>query len=164
MIEVRMAQVKDIPQISNVLAESWKTAYRGIVDDEYLDTIETGHWVEFLINGLSDGTVFSMVLLDNQNFAGACILRKSEKQGEVHLVSLYLLPDRIGNGYGHRFYSEIENEIKNRGYIKCVLDVLTDNKRACRFYEAHGFTDSGAEETTVIGGREYPYRVFVKLL
>jgi ribosomal protein S18 acetylase RimI-like enzyme len=164
MIGVRMAQIKDISLISNVLAESWKTAYRGIVDDEYLDSIEAGHWEEFLTNGLIDGTVFSMVLLDNQDFAGACILSKSENHDEVHLVSLYLLPDRIGKGCGHRFYSEIENEIKKRGYIKCVLDVLTDNKRACRFYEAHGFADSGAEETTVIGGLEYPFRVFVKLL
>ena len=46
MINVRMTQIKDILQISLVLAESWKLAYRGIVDDDYLDSLKTDHWAE----------------------------------------------------------------------------------------------------------------------
>ena len=159
-----MALIKDIPQISFVHAESWKTAYRGIVDNDYLDSLKTDHWVEYLTNGLNGDEVFSMVLLENQDIVGASILRKSEKQGEIHIVSLYLMPDKIGKGYGHRFYCEIENEIKSLGYTKCTLDVLANNKRAISFYMAHGYIDSGTEETTVLGSKEYPYRTFNKKL
>ena len=163
-INVRMAQLEDIVQISLVLATSWKTAFRGIVDSDYLDALRDDHWVDFLTNGLNGDAVFSMVLLDNQDIVGASILSKSEMQGEVHMKSLYLLPDKIGRGYGHKFYCEIEYYIKCKGYVKCVLDVLTNNKRAISFYNAHGFTDTGIEETTVLGNLKYPYRVFVKEL
>ena len=164
MLDVKMAQIKDVPQISLVLAESWKSAYQGIVDDDYLDSLKTDHWAEFLTNGLSGDTIFSIVLLDNQDIVGASILSKSEKQGDVHLVSLYLLPDKIGRGYGHKFYCEIENAIKSRGYVTCVLDVLTNNKKAISFYKAHGFIDLDSEKTTILGKREYPYMVFIKKL
>ena len=164
MIDVRMAQITDIPQISLVHAESWKSAYRGIVDDDYLNSLKTDHWVEFLTNGLSGDVVYSMVMLENHSIIGASILSKSEKQGEVHMKSLYLLPDKIGKGYGHKFYSEIENDMRSKGCTKCVLDVLTNNKRAIRFYKAHGFMDTGVEETTILGVREYAYRVFDKEL
>ena len=164
MICVRTAQIKDIPQISFVHAESWKTAYRGIVDDNYLDSLKTDHWVEYLTNGLNGDEVFSMVLLENQDIIGASILRKSENQCEIHMASLYLMPDRIGKDYGHRFYCEIENEIKSLGYAKCTLDVLADNKRAISFYIAHGYISFGAEETTVLGSRDYTYRKFYKEL
>lgn len=162
MISTRLAQLEDVSQISLVLAESWKSAYRGIVDNDYLDSLKTTHWGEFLTNGLSGDAVFSMVLLENQSIIGATILSKSEKQGEVHMVSLYLLPDKIGKGYGHKFYCEIENEMKSRGYARCVLDVLRNNKRAIRFYKAHGFIDSGVEKSTVLSNQEYPYGVFTK--
>jgi len=57
MIDVRMAQIKNIPQISLVLAESWKSAYREIVDEDYLDPLKIDHWVEFLTNGLNSSSM-----------------------------------------------------------------------------------------------------------
>jgi len=162
MIDVRIANAEDIPQISLVLATSWKTAYRGIVDDSYLDALTTDHWVDFLTKGLSGDDIFSMVMLEHHEIIGASVISKSDIKCEAHMVSLYLLPDRIGKGYGHRFYCEIEGELKKKGYSRCVLDVLENNKKAISFYQSHGFVDVGTEATTFLGEREYPYRVMVK--
>ena len=164
MISVRTAQIQDIAGISHLLATSWKTAYRGIVDDDYLDSLGYDHWVDYLTSALSGDTVFSMVLSENQEIVGASVLGKSETENEVHLISLYLLPEKIGLGYGHKFYGEIEKEIRNKGFKKCALDVLEKNKRAVKFYKAHGFTDTRVEAVTVLGNRNYPYKVFEKTL
>ena len=164
LISVRMTQTQDIDRISLVLVTSWKTAYRGIVDNEYLDSLRDDHWVEFLTSALNGDTIFSMVLLEDQEIVGASILGKSETEHEVHMISLYLLPEKIGQGYGHTFYSEIEKEMRNKGFTKCVIDVLENNERAIRFYTAHGFADMHVEAETTLGKRNYLYKVFEKTL
>jgi len=63
MISTRTAQTEDVAKISNVLASCWKTAYRGIVNDDYLDALKDDHWVDFLSAGLNGDDVFSLVLL-----------------------------------------------------------------------------------------------------
>lgn len=52
MIQVRIASLEDVNEISYILAASWKSAYRGIVHDEYLDSINHNHWVDFLTAGI----------------------------------------------------------------------------------------------------------------
>jgi len=164
MIGVRVALSEDINNISCVLAASWRTAYRGIVADDYLDALSDDHWVKFLTSGLTSGSVFSLVLHDSQEIIGATVMGKSEAQGEVHLFALYLLPDKIGQGLGHAFYCDIENEMKQRGYTKCTLDVLENNTRAIRFYEVHGYVEASKGTTAELGGQSYKCKSFEKAL
>ena len=165
MVGVRLAQIEDISRISLVLATSWKAAYRGgIVNDDYLDSLKDDHWIDFLSSGLISGLILSMVLQEGQDIIGAAILRKTEQEKEVHLVSLYLLPDKIGQGLGHIFYSEIEKGAIERGYTTCVLDVLESNSRAVRFYKTHGFEYTGIEGTATLGDQSYVYKVMGKIL
>ena len=36
---IRQAKEKDVLQIAEILVEDWKTAYRGIMDDDFLDSL-----------------------------------------------------------------------------------------------------------------------------
>jgi ribosomal protein S18 acetylase RimI-like enzyme len=164
MVSVRMAQTEDIMKISHLLAISWKTAYRGIVDDDYLDALRDDHWVDFLTTALKGDAIFSMVLQENQEIVGASILGKTETESVINLITFYLLPDKIGKGFGHIFYNEIEKGIVNKGFAKCIIDVFENNDRAIKFYKAHGFVDTLVEEKTTLGKRDYPYKVFEKVL
>ena len=92
------------------------------------------------------------------------VLGKSEKENEVHKISLYLLPEKIGKGFGHIFYTEIETEIMKKGATKCTIDVLKNNKRAIEFYKAHGCADMLIEAKTTLGNQDYLYKVFEKVL
>lgn len=164
MLRIKIADMKDISKISSVLAASWKTAYRGIVDDDYLDSLKSDHWVDFLVSGLKDKRIFSMIMENNQETIGAAILSKTEEERVACLMSFYLVPDKIGRGFGHDFYIWIEAELKNRGFSKCALDVLEKNKRAIRFYESHGFVDTKREIKATLGEHDYTCRVFEKTL
>lgn len=164
MVHIRLANLEDISKISSVLAVSWKTAYRGIVDDDYLNSLKSDHWVDFLTSGLNKNSIFSMVMENNQEMIGVAILSKTEKEHEACLISFYLLPDKIGQGFGHVFYCEIEAELKSRGFSNCSLDVLENNKRAIRFYKVHGFIDTKKEIKAVLGEYDYTCKVLEKAL
>ncbi len=163
MISVRIAGTSDAAEISRMIAASWKTAYRGLVEDDYLDQLPYDHWECFLTRGLKEDSIFAMVLRQGEDI-GAAILGASENIGEVHLISLYLMPCFIGRGFGSAFYRDIEQEIIRRGYSKCVLDVLAGNERAQRFYTAHGFALTGKETTAMLGGKSYTCLVMEKEL
>ncbi len=54
MVHIRTAGFEDIAAISSILAASWKTAYRGIVNDDYLDLLTDEHWIDFLNTGMNN--------------------------------------------------------------------------------------------------------------
>lgn len=164
MIKLRAAHQEDAGVISCVIAASWKSAYRGIIHDNFLVALGYDHWQNFLISGMESGGIFVNVLEDEQGIIGAAILHAPEKDGVVHLVSFYLLPDKIGQGLGYVFFSLLESDLKSRGFAKCVLDVLEKNKRAINFYQAHGFINAQNKISTVLGNETYFCLRFEKFL
>jgi ribosomal protein S18 acetylase RimI-like enzyme len=164
MAKIRLACITDIEEASRVLAKSWKSAYRGIVDDDYLDTLSYNHWIDFLATGLNNNGIIVLLMEDTQQIIGVAIVRKTENEGECCLVSFYLLSDKIGRGFGHAFYSGIENELINIGFSSCVLDVLENNARAIRFYKAHGFRVTHKEIHTTLADKNYICKVLEKTL
>ena len=164
MAKIRTAYFNEAEEISTVLAKSWKAAYRGIVDDDYLDALPYNHWVDFLTSGLNNNSITVVVLEDEQQIVGAAIISKTENVGECCLISFYLLPNKIGQGFGHNFYIGIEKELKNKGYLSCILDVIENNTRARRFYEAHGFRVLDKVIYVTLGGKSYTCKVYEKAL
>ena len=162
MINIRNAGLDDVSTISCVLAASWKSAYRGIVHDEYLDAFDNNHWVDFLNMGLKNKMIFAMVLEEEQNIIGAAILSGDKK--DAHLMSFYLLPEKMGQGLGHILYNGIETALRNRGFAKCVLYVLGRNNRAIHFYKTHGFIDINRKVHTKLGKQEYICNTYEKCL
>ena len=164
MINIRPACPEDINDISCVLAASWKTAYRGIIEDDYLDALSDTHWVDFLTYGLHGNSIIVMVMESNSQIIGAAIMSETENSGECGLRAFYLLPDKIGQGLGQIFYNSIENEMKNRGFSSCALDVLENNARAIRFYKKQGFLDTSKELNVDLGENSYLCKIFKKTI
>ena len=46
MITTRLAAIDDANAIARVQAEGWRSAYRGIVPDDYLDSIDIDSWAD----------------------------------------------------------------------------------------------------------------------
>ena len=138
--------------ISRIYEESWKYAYSGIIPQEYLDSIPKGRWADKVTTpGWS-----TMVCIENGRFIGTSSFCKSRfpEYGDVgEVISLYLLPDYIGQGYGSRLLWAVLNELKKAGYQEAFLWVLEENKNAIRFYEKNGFIPSGDHHYINIGGR-----------
>ena len=69
-------------------------------------------------------------------------------------MSIYLLPEYIGKGFGRHLLTKCLEELEKLGFRRILLWVLEDNHRAQTFYEKCGFTFLGKARTDQIGGKE----------
>jgi len=81
-----------------------------------------------------------------------CESRFEQFQGWGEIVSIYLLPDHMGKGYGKRLMEAALSELKRQGYENVFLWVLEENIRARNFYEQFGFLPTDDFLDDHIGG------------
>lgn len=161
-MEIRhMLPSDDRIAISDIYEKSWKFAYKGIVPQSYLDSIPSGRWADSI-----DGAgKYNAIVVENGEFVGTscfCKSRFPELENFGEIVSLYLLPDYVGRGYGKKLMEYVLGELKKLGYSDIFLWVLEENVRARKFYERFGFTADGGEMYSDFDGkrlREIRYRI-----
>jgi GNAT superfamily N-acetyltransferase len=99
-MEIRkLCKGDDLFSVSRVYEESWRAAYRGSLPQGYLDSLPTGKWVPYLEQAGRE----SLLLLDGEIIVGTascCASRFPELPGWGEIVSIYLLPEYWGKGYG----------------------------------------------------------------
>lgn len=153
-MEIRYITKNDNPlEISKIYESSWKYAYKGIIPQDYLDSIPTGQWA----NSINKVGLNSLVLTDHGRIIGTASFCKSrwEKYSDYgEVVSIYFLPDYIGKGYGSLLLKKCMEELKQYGFHKVLLWVLEDNHRARKFYEKFGFIYSEVFKDENIGGKD----------
>ena len=152
-MEIRfLTQNDDLSVISNIYECSWKSAYRGIIPQDYLDSIPQGRWA----NSITRAGMTSLVLSNHGKIIGTASFCKSRWEqfsdyGEI--VSIYFLPEYTGRGYGVHLLNRCISELQQCGYSKFLLWVLEGNTNARHFYEKNGFTNSGVSRNDCIGGK-----------
>lgn len=81
---------------------------------------------------------------DNQMIAtssyGSSRLSRLHEYGEI--ISIYMLPDYMGKGYGKQLLHETIMCLKEEGYHDLYLWVLKENHHARKFYKNAGFIQS----------------------
>lgn len=138
--------------VSRIYEESWKFAYKGIVPQDYLDGIPAGRWAPALGRAGWD----TLVLTEGDRPVGTsslCASRWPEWPGFGEIVSLYLLPEYMGKGFGAPLLDAAVRELERKGFRDVLLWVLEENRRARRFYEKNGFHPEGASMEDSIGGK-----------
>lgn len=138
--------------ISRIYEESWKFAYKEIIPKDYLDSIPSGNWAA----NLDKEGMNTLVLIEDGIFIGTssyCKSRFSDFSNFGEIVSIYLLPQYIGKGYGKYLLAAAVKELELLGFFDIFLWVLEDNFRARRFYEKEGFVFSGKYLYNNIGGK-----------
>lgn len=143
----------DIDAVCGIYAASWKSAYRGIIPQEFLDNIDKEKWRE----GIQSSELISLVMLNGAEMIGTasyCASRFMSLKGFGEIVSLYLLSDYWGSGYGGQLLQAAVDGLAELGYTYVFLWVLEENMRARAFYEKFGFQNSGDYLNDNIGGKD----------
>jgi ribosomal protein S18 acetylase RimI-like enzyme len=152
-VKIRKATLEDVRTISNIYALSWKSAYKGIVPQKYLDELESNFWVSSFQNWINNNILTAQLIYEDKLPVGCVAYGKARdvkfaNWGEI--VSIYLLPDHFRKGYGQKLLRTALADMKVNGYENYYLWVLKENISARGFYESNGFICNNYECTCEI--------------
>lgn len=136
---IREPQEDELHLVSVQIAESYKRAYRDIMDPDYLSSLADDHWVPILQESIQRGDGILIAEQSGEIVGSAVYGKKEDKPELADLRAIYLLPGLLGKGLGHLLFTAAENAMRRRGFEGCTLEVLTANKRAVDFYNSHGY-------------------------
>lgn len=78
---------------------------------------------------------------------------------DLELKRIYLLAGWQRGGRGAALLNAVEQEARSRGARRLLLCVYSSNIGAQRFYARHGFVDTGAHQTFLVG--TVPFQDFI---
>ncbi len=139
---IRLATCDDARAIGEVQLSSWRTAYRGIGVDEFLDNASVDDrialWTRILCDPESKTLVY-VAEVDGQvvGFAAGGPERTGDAEYKGELYALYLLQTHQRKGIGRALLGAVAQRLADSGLSTMLIWVLAVNP-ARFFYEACG--------------------------
>jgi GNAT superfamily N-acetyltransferase len=155
VISIRRAKSEDAAALSGVFDAAWREAYQGIIPALALERMMARRGPRWWLSTIGRGR--PLVVLDvGESVAGyvsygRCRDRSLPADGEID--ELYLAPEYQGLGFGTRMFKAVRNDLGDRDIKRIVVWALSDNQRACAFYQRLG-GKLIAETTERIGGAQ----------
>jgi GNAT superfamily N-acetyltransferase len=157
MTEVRDAVPADAHQVAGIHVRSWRSAYRGLIDQDYLDALTTEAWVSRYDFGRVGLRVPATLVAIRENavcgFTSVGLCRDDDLADRGELMALYVDPRRLRTGIGTVLIDAARKRLAGRGCTDAALWVLRGNDRAREFYARDGWRPDGARRSRVYGGR-----------
>ena len=151
-VRIREAEPQDAEAIASIHVRSWQAAYRGLLTDDYLDSLSVSDRLEMHRQMLaSPGERRSWVAEESGRVLGFAVTGPSqdadadERTGELYAI--YLDPERFGRGIGKRLLDHSIGDLRGRGFRTATLWVLEANEGARGFYEREGWRADGLTTT-----------------
>lgn len=152
----RLAREGDIESVAEIKVRGWQTAYRGIVDEGYLDALSAEEQTTLLMTY----PLASFIVAERGgNVVGFCRISGGSLAYGVtpacEIREIYIRPDLKRQGIGTKLFEYTIKELKCRGYTIMSLGVFEENAGARSFYEKMGgrLKDKGVIN---LSGRSYP--------
>jgi GNAT superfamily N-acetyltransferase len=138
-IRLRQAVASDAETIAALHTESWRSSYRGILPDHFLEGSIVGHqkkqWADKL-NPDSQHRIFVKVAeQENCLVAFVCVLLDKEAGWGAELDNLHVQPHLKGQGLGKQLMSEAATWVLEQRVDTMYLWVFEDNHPARAFYD-----------------------------
>ena len=141
-ILIRNIEEKDIPDVVDIQIDGWKTAYKGIIDDnDILNSMNRDERIEkrkkdykengFIIAELNNEIVGFCRYIDNN-------LTQEISDIDCELLSIYVKPNFKYKGIGTKMFQFVKNEFKRKNKTKMILWCLKDNEPSKKFYTKMG--------------------------
>jgi GNAT superfamily N-acetyltransferase len=137
---VRNATIEDASSISRVRVESWKTTYRNLVPDGFLDAMDVAAGAEQWAERIRGAQASILVAEDSSGifgFAAGGKLREAIDGYDGELYAIYLLREQQKCGAGRRLVEEIVKELRAVERSSMIVWVLAQNP-AVEFYKRLG--------------------------
>lgn len=155
-IIIRNANIEDLKEVASIAVSGWKEAYRGIIEEEYLNNMSVEETYQKIKEGYQKNKYIVAEL--KSEIVGFCRYTlnysKSDDNADGEIIALYVKPNLKYNGIGTKMFSYVMNEFKENGSYRIVLGCLKENFSSRKFYEKMGgkvYTEKWFER----GNKEY---------
>lgn len=160
MIVVRTAAAADALAIARLHAESWRSAYRGMLSDAYLDGDVVAEREAFWSRALAEPPANQHVLVAEEDgrIAGfVSIYGADDARWGTGIEAVHVSPDLKGRGIGARMMAAAGAWCAgSHPGLGVYLHVLQPNEAARRFYERIGGRVAESGVWKALDGGEVP--------
>lgn len=143
MLTIRTAELDDVASIAEVHVAAWRSTYRGMVPQAYLDSLTVQNrsigWARVLERAHPGDITLVSEAHDRRvvGFATAGPARSHRRFFQGEISSLYVAPSFQRARHGSRLFLAAANRLAEAGYKSMIIWVLADNA-ARAFYEKRG--------------------------
>lgn len=155
---IRAPVVEDAASLGSVHVRAWDAAYRGLMPDDYLDSLSADDRAEMWRTSLAGERSSNRVRLVAEKgglAVGFALLGPEAAEAEAVRGELYAInvdPDHWGRGAGSLLIDAGLDALGELGYREIVLWVHPGNTNARRFYEHRGWTHDGTDRVEEVLG------------
>ncbi len=157
---VRDAVAREALAVAGVHVRSWQVAYRGLIDDGYLDALSVSDRASRYRFDSSDPASPRVRVLERDGDIVGLSITSLDLDDPVLgvLGALYVEPGHWSSGAGRALITDARAVLASLGCSRAALWVLEGNQRAMKFYERDGWRPSGDRRN-----EERPAVTFVEL-
>ena len=134
-IIIRNAEKEDVRQIAEILVEDWQTAYRGIIDSDYLDAMSVDGRYEIEVRRYGK----YVVAAEGSRILGYAWLEAADDgEADCEIIALYVRYAERNKGIGKRLFRHAVQVFREAGKKRMIIWCLKANDEARKFYEKAG--------------------------
>jgi ribosomal protein S18 acetylase RimI-like enzyme len=138
---VRPAELDDAEGIAQVHVATWRSAYRGLLPEDFLASLSEANYAERWKRVIGEGLSRVYVVDEDEGIAGFASGGR-ERAGEMgyagELYALYVLEGAQRRGHGRELVRAVAGALREMALPDMIVWVLRDNPTARRFYERLG--------------------------
>ncbi len=159
MIELRRAEPDDAVGMAAVHVGAWRSAYAGILPDDYLARLSLPRQAHGYLEGITGGRAAYVAVAEHQviGFVTADRSGAGLADGEIH--TLYVHDDWREQGVGRRLVQRAAARLARAGCRSVFVWVLRDNPSRW-FYQRLGGRKA-AESTVPVAGKTFAQTAYV---
>ena len=155
---IRNIEEKDIESVVDIQINGWKESYKGIIDNDFLNSMNKAERIEKRIKDYKENG-FIVAELNNE-IVGFCRYIDNNKYTpdiinvDCEILALYVKSDLKYKGIGTKLFKFAIKDLKSKNKKYMVLWCLKDNEPSKHFYTKMGGNIT-KERKIKIGEKEY---------
>jgi N-acetylglutamate synthase-like GNAT family acetyltransferase len=149
---IRNAEMKDVKRIADIITEAWKTAYDGLVDNDYAKNLPREKYIRIFAKNIAESAEIILVDDDGDGAVNGFVSAiHSSGAYDCEIVGLYVHPERQGSSVGSRLIHAMMARLAAEGGTRLLVWTL-DGAKNNAFYKRMGGTKA-EYKTLTIGGK-----------
>jgi len=159
-LNIRPMTIDDALDVARIHTESWQAAYKGIIDQIVLDSLDMNKRAISWADGIkNDPSLIRLVAETKGKIKGFVVGLNNRSHpnpnSDAELWAIYVDPKTTQNGIGTSLFKSFLIELQNRDMNSMCVWVLEENEQARRFYEKMGGTLVPDIKTFKAGSNEH---------